>query len=676
VVEDLHWIDSETQAWLDLLVESLPTARLLLLLNYRPEYGHGWGSKTYYQQVRLDTLPTTRAGELLEALLGTGDELEDLQRLLIERTQGNPFFLEESVRALVETRALTGERGAYRLAGPIQRLQLPPTAQAILAARIDRLALADKRLLQASAVVGKDVPFPLLEAIAEEPGERVHQGLARLQAAEFLYEARLFPELEYTFKHALTHEAAYEGLLQDRRSALHARILEAMERLYADRLGEHVERLAYHAMRGERWEKAVTYLRQAGGKAAMRSAPQDARSSLEQALAILAPLPETGSTLDEAFEIRLELRPVLTQLGEPRRALERLRQAEALAERLNDESRRGRVCALVTGVQNDLGELDDALVTGTRALEIATRRGDLKLRILSMSYLGEAHYYRGEYERVAELATDALAVLPADWIYEHFGMITPVSVYARTWLVASLAQLGRFSEAAAYEAEAMRLAEPTHHAYTVGVAHSAASLLHLLQGDWAKTRSLVERWMAVARTGNLVLHLPWAVAMAAWVLAQLGEASEALNRIRESEQLLEQQAAKGILALRGWAYHSPGRACLLLGRLDEAGRLGDRAVESTPGYLGFAAHARHLLGDIAAHPARFDADNAERDYRRALALAEPRGMRPLVAHCHLGLGSLYGRVRMPYEAEQHVTVATRMYREMDMRFHLEQAGRR
>ncbi|MGH7331962.1 MAG: hypothetical protein ACREKS_04280, partial [Candidatus Rokuibacteriota bacterium] len=461
--------------------------------------------------------------------------------------------------------------------------------------------------------------------------------------------------------------------LQDRRSALHARILEAMERLYADRLGEHVERLAYHAMRGELREKAVTYLRQAGGKAAMRSAPQDARSWLEQALAVLAALPESESTLEQAFEISLELRPVLTQLGEPRRALERLREAEALAERLNDESRRGRVCALVTGVQNDLGELDDALVTGTRALEIARRRGDLKLRILSMSYLGEAHYYRGEYERVVEVATEALAVLPADWIYEHFGMITPPSFYARNWLVVSLAELGRFGEAAEYGAEAIRLAEPTHHAYTVGVTHCSASMLYLLEGEWVKARSLIERWIAVARTGTLVLHLPWGVASSAWALAQLGEASEALTRLREGEQLLQRQEAEGIVALRGWAYHSLGRASLLLGRLDEAKRLGDREVASCPGHVGYAAHAWRLLGDITAHPDRFDADGAESHYRRALALAEPRGVRPLVAHCHLGLGTLYGRAGKRHHAQQHFTIATRMYREMGMRFHLEQA---
>ena len=385
------------------------------------------------------------------------------------------------------------------------------------------------------------------------------------------------------------------------------------------------------------------YLRQAGLKAAARSALPDARVWFEQALGVLEALPESPSTLEQAFEIRLELRPVLNQLGEVRRALERLREAEALAERLNDDRRRGRVCAFMTNAHTMLGELDEALVTGTRALEIAGRLGDLRLRILTTSYLEQAHYYRGEYERVVELATDNLAALPADWVYEYFGLAAPPSVFDRSWLVMSLAQLGRFAEAAEYEAEAIRLAEPTQHAYTVGLAHLAAGTLHLLKGDWAKARSLIEHWIAVVRTGNVVLQLPAAVASSAWALAQLGEASEALNRLREGEQLLERQAARGLVAYRGWAYHSLGRAGLLLGRLDEARRLGDRAVESSPGQPGFAAHALHLLGDIATHPDRFDAESGEAHYREALALAEPRGMRPLVAHCHLGLGKLYRR---------------------------------
>jgi tetratricopeptide (TPR) repeat protein len=377
IFEDLHWIDSETQVLLDTLVDSRGSARLLLLVNYRPEYQHTWSSKTSYSQLRLDALPAESAGELLEALLGDDPGLAPLKQLLVRR--GNPFFLEETVRTLVETRALDGPRGRYRLTQPVQAIQVPATVQTMLAARIDRLAPEDKRLLQVASVIGKDVPLVLLQAIAELPDEALRRGLGHLQAAEFVYETGLYPDLEYSFKHALTHEVTYGGLLQERRRELHARIVEAIETLYRDRLGGEIERLAHHALRGELREKAAHYLRQAGLKAAARSALQDARAWFEQALGALEALPESPSTLEQAFEIRLELRSVLTQLAEVRRALERMREAEALAERLNDDRRRGQVCAFMTNAHSLLGELDEALTTCTRALEIAGRPGSSSL---------------------------------------------------------------------------------------------------------------------------------------------------------------------------------------------------------------------------------------------------------------------------------------------------------
>ena len=269
VFEDLHWIDTETQALLDRLVESLPTARLLLLVNYRPEYQHGWGSKTYYTQLRLDPLPPASAEAFLAALLGDDPSLAPLTPLLIARTEGNPFFLEESVRTLVETGVLVGTPGAYRLVQPLQGMPVPATVQAVLAARIDRLPPEDKRLLQTAAVIGTDVPFALLRAIADVPEAALHRGLAHLQAAEFLYETRLFPEPEYTFKHALTHEVAYGSLLLERRRVLHARLVEALEALAPERVAEQVERLAHHALRGEVWDKAV-HLLPAGRRQGLR----------------------------------------------------------------------------------------------------------------------------------------------------------------------------------------------------------------------------------------------------------------------------------------------------------------------------------------------------------------------------------------------------------------------
>ena len=293
VFEDLHWIDTETQALLDSLVESLPTARLLLLVNYRPEYQHGWGSKTYYTQLRLDPLPPASADEFLQALLGDDPSLAPLTQLLIARTEGNPFFLEESVRTLVETGVLVGaagglspgaggaeHSGAGHGAGGAGGTHRPPAAGGEAAA-------ADGGGHWHGGALA-----PAAGHCRAARGGTLHRGLTHLQAAEFLYETRLFPEREYTFKHALTHEVAYRSLLQERRRALHARIVEALETLAGERLADQVERLADHAVRGEVWDKALMYCRQAGAKAMERSASREAVGCYEQALAALAHLPE------------------------------------------------------------------------------------------------------------------------------------------------------------------------------------------------------------------------------------------------------------------------------------------------------------------------------------------------------------------------------------------------
>ena len=228
VFEDLHWIDAETQALLDSLVASLPTARLLLAVNYRPEYHHAWGSKTYYTQLRLDPLPPVSANAFLQALLGDEPSLEPLKQLLIARTEGNPFFLEESVRTLVEIHALVGQPGAYRLGQAASSIQVPATVQAVLAARIDRLPAEEKRLVQTAAVIGTEVPLLVLQAIVDLSEEELQRGLAHLQEAEFLYETRLFPEREYTFKHALTQQVAYQSLLTSRRQQVHGQIAQVL----------------------------------------------------------------------------------------------------------------------------------------------------------------------------------------------------------------------------------------------------------------------------------------------------------------------------------------------------------------------------------------------------------------------------------------------------------------
>src|SRR5262245_1109632 len=316
---------------------------MLLLVNYRPDYQHPWGSKTYYSQRRLAPLAPASAVAFLQILLGDDPSLAPLTPLLIARTEGNPFFLEESVRTLVETQVLVGERGAYRLAQALPSIQVPATVQAVLAARIDRLPPEEKLLLQTAAVIGTEVPLPLVQAMAEVPEDAMYRGLAHLQAAEFLYETRLFPEREYTFKHALTHEVAYGSLLQERRRALHARIVEALEALAGDRVAEQVERLAYHALRGEVWDKALAYGRQAGERAMARSAYREAVGYFEHALSALQHPLETRDTREQAIDLRLALRSALLPSGDFGRILAYLHEAETVAESLDDPRRLGQV---------------------------------------------------------------------------------------------------------------------------------------------------------------------------------------------------------------------------------------------------------------------------------------------------------------------------------------------
>jgi len=672
IFEDLHWYDSLTLGLLHELVVQAQESRLLLVVSYRPEFRDEWRNRPNYRQLHLDPLASESLAALLQALLGSNPNLQILKSFLMQRASGNPFFVEEIVRALVDTGVIEGARSNYRLAKPFAGHEVPPTVQAVLAARIDALPAAEKRLLQEASVIGHDVLFALLRAISGLQEDELRGLLDDVQASEFLYATQLFPDLQYTFTHSLTHDVTYNGVLLERRRDIHARIVDAIEKLYAGRLGEQIERLAHHAVRGDLKEKAVHYLRQSGAKAAARSALADAQACFEQALGILRTQPESITTLEQGFEIRLELRPVLRQLGEGRQMLDHLREAEAIALRLQDDHRRGQVCTFMTTAFASVDELDEALASGARALEIAERLGDLKLRLLSTSYLEQVHCYRGDYAHVVDLATNNIAALPADWVNEHFGMAIPVAVFDRAWLIMSLAELGRFAEAAKYETEAIQIADATEYAFSIGWAHLGASMPHLLKGDWLTARTLVEHWIATLRTGNVAIHLPWAVASSAWALAQLGDADRALERVHEAEELLERQAARGIVGHRGWAYHAVGRACLLLGRTDKARQLAERAVGTSQHQPGFAAHALHLLGDLASQPDRFDPENSTAHYREALALAQKHGMRPLIAHCHLGLGKVYDQIGKP-EAHKNLAIAVKMYREMDMAFWLKQA---
>ena len=666
VFEDLHWIDSETQSFLDGLIDSLPTASLLLLVNYRPEYRHGWGSKTFYSQLRIDPLAPENAEELLQAILGEDAGLQPLKQLLIERTEGNPFFLEESIRTLVETKILLGEPGKYRLSGPIEIARVPATVHAVLAARIDRLSLEEKRLLQSASVIGKDVPFVLLQAIAELSEEQLRRELGQLQAAEFVYETRLFPDLEYTFKHALTHEVAYGGVLQGRRRTLHASIVEAIERLYPDRLSEHVELIAHHAFHGELWEKASTYSRRAGAKAADRTAYREALNFFDQALQALKHLPENHEAIELGIDIRIDMRSSLQPLGEQAKVFERMREAEALAESLNDQRRLGQVSAYLSGYFIQAGnDPIRAMQQGQRALGIASAIGDFSLQIQANHFLGGANRLVGDFDRAIYHFKKNVDALVDDQIYNRFGLAFLASVGSRHQLALLLAERGEFAEAAIQGNEAVRIAEATNHPFSLSAAYFAVGHLHFRKGAIDKAIGLLEHDLELCRTWSIHQNIPR-------VAAALGCTYAAAGRVGEALPLLDLVNSRARHPATLVHLH---QGYLLIGKQGDALSLASEALDLSRrhGERSYAALVLYVLGEIAVYANPVDVDKAEDHYHQALALADGLKMRPLVAHCHVGLGKLYRRTGALEQAKTHLDKGVAKMREMDMGLWLEKA---
>jgi tetratricopeptide (TPR) repeat protein len=593
------------------------------------------------------------------------------------RTEGNPFFLEESVRTLVETGVLVGTSGAYRLTQALPTIQVPATVQAVLAARIDRLPPEEKRLLQTAAVIGTEVPLPLLQAIAEMLEEVLQRSLARLQAAEFLYETQLFPERAFTFKHALTHEVAYGSLLMERRRVLHARIVEALEALAGDRGAEQVDRLAHHALRGELWDQALAYYRQAGDTALAHSAHREAVTYFEQALRALAQLPEQRDTGEHAIDLRLALRAALMPSGAFGRVLDVLREAESLATTLDDPQRLAQVSGLLSRHFTLMGAPDQAIAAAQRTLALATAGGEVVLSALANGYLRLAYMAQGDYQRAIDCYKqtvapfDGVVLYPVEQHREHLGLVTRPAVDSRADLAFCHAELGAFAEGWVLGEEGLRIAEAVDHPASLMSVLWGIGLLALRQGDLHRALPRLERALSICQDADLPGYFPLIAAALGAAYTLGGRVADALPLLM---QALERSIATEMVGDQVRCRLALGEAQLLAGRLEEAHALAEQTLALTRTHQdrGKEAYALRLLGEIAARREPPDVDQAIAHYHQALALAKALGMRPLQAHCHRSLGTLYATTGQREQGRTELSTAIAMYRAMEMTFWLPQ----
>jgi tetratricopeptide (TPR) repeat protein len=516
-------------------------------------------------------------------------------------------------------------------------------------------------------VLGTDVPFALLRAIADMPETVLHRGLARLQAAEFLYETRLFPEPEYTFKHALTHEVAYGSLLLERRRMLHARLVEAIEALAPERVSEQVERLAHHALRGEVWDKAVTYCQQAGARAHDRAAFREAVVAFEQALQALTHLPEDDDIKALAIDLRLALRGPLNVLGEYGRCLALLGEAEALARALDDRARLGRVLAWMAQALRTTGGNDDAIAAGQQAIELAAALGATALQAQASYILGQAYYSLGDCGRAVELLRQNVEAADR----ESGTSRTTFRIQSQAYLALPLSALGAFAEGRRHGEGALRLATLEGQGNMLSSAHAWLGHLYLAQGDLEHAIRVLEPGLALCRASGDRSQLRQ-------IAAALGYASALQGRLAEGLILLEEAISEAIRTggLIGLAYRVAwlSEVCRLAGRGEEAWQHARQALDLARQQKarGHEALVLHQLGVVQAHADPPDVVQAEAYYQQALALAEELGMRPLQAHCHLGLGRLYGQTGRREQAHAALATAIALYRDMEMTFWLPQ----
>ena len=641
VFEDLHWIDSETQAVLDILVENLSTVRLLLLVNYRPEYEHRWGDKAYYTQLRLDPLGGESADELLRALLGHDASLLPLKRVLIERTEGNPFFLEESVRTLSETDVLVGERGEYRLARPLPTVHVPASVQAVLAARIDRLPPADKRLLQTASVIGKNVPVALLETITDLPDVDLRRGLDSLERAHFLYEDVRVPDPEYVFTHALTHEVAYGSLVHQRRRSLHARIGDVLEQR-GDSAETRPELLAHHYTEAGLVEQGIAYWIRAGQRAVERSAHIEAIAHLTKGLTMLQILPDAVERARTELTCRLALgSPFVATQGYAATAVEETYlRARELCHQLADTVHLGPVLWGLYAVYLVRGELAKAQQFGEQLFALAEDLASPDLSLEARRALGTTFLYRGEFTASLAHLDQGIALYdPARHRSHALRYAADPGVACRAFAAQALWMLGYPDRALARIHDLLALARELGHTYSSAFALAFSALVYQCRREVQHVRIQADAAVSLSSEQGFPHWLAMGTILNGWARASEGHRAEGLALMQRGLRAWE---------MTGAGFLRPYYLTLLAGQFGETGQVDEGlrlvsealALIEANGERAYEAELHRLKGELLLKSTRPHEDNAERCFREALAIARRQQARSWELRAAGSLGRL------------------------------------
>jgi class 3 adenylate cyclase/predicted ATPase len=649
--EDLQWLDSETEAFLAFFVDRVVNARILLLVNYRPEYQPEWTRKSCYTQLRLDPLGKTEAQALLSAQLGDDPTLLPLKQLILEKTEGNPFFMEEVVQTLAEERALLGEPGRYRIEETPTALHIPTTVQGVLAARIDRLSAAEKALLQTLAVIGKEFPWSLLKQVcsgrAGPPEDELRRLLSSLQAAEFIYERPAFPEVEYTFKHALTQEVAGQSLLTEQRSVLHERTAQAIEALYSARLNDYCNELAHHYNLSGNIPKAVKYLQCAGQQALRRSANLEAIQHLGAALELLKRLPDAPERTRQELTLHLALGPTWMAARGPASPEVKATYTRALAlcEQVGEVSQLFPVQLGLRVYHALRAEFATAHELGERMLRLAQNAKDPGWLLEAHSALGTSFFFQGNLVTARTHLEEVLGLYDPEQHHAHafvFGLDPGmIGLSISGWI---LWLLGYADQASKRSQEALALARKMPHPSSLALTLTTTADLHQFRHEAQLTQECAEAAITLSTEHGFPFWLAYGTILRGWALAEQGDVETGIALIEKGLAAYRATGAEMMrshfLALLATAYGYAGQTQAGLSALTEAlaivDKTGDRYCE---------AELHRLKGELLLRHAGTGESAGQREaevcFQNAIALAGRQGAKSLELRATLSLARLW-----------------------------------
>ena len=651
IFEDLHWIDNKTQGFLDMLSENEAKASILLLINYRPEYRDNWVHKTHYSQVHLTALTSEEAAELLMFLLGNDASLTALKQVILQRTEGTPFFMEEVVRTLAEEEVLLGERGDYRLEKAPSELHISPTVQGVLAARIDRLMPAEKALLQQLAVIGREFPLALARKVVTESEDELHRLLSSLQAKEFLYEQPAFPEVEYIFKHALTQEVAYGTVLQEQRKRLHEETARGFETLYAVNLDDYYTELAHHYTRGGNTAKAIEYLHLAGQQAAQLSAYSEAIEHLSQALELLHTLDDTPARAQQELVLQLALARAQTNIkgyGSQEAGLAYAR-ANELCRQLGDRPEvRDVLMGLWAFHLTGRSELKTARKIAEQLLRLAQEDNDPISLLKAHTAMSTSLYFQGELLAAHGHTEHCIGLFDAELRHDpntrthkkgYLGVMNHGRAALTLWL------LGYSAQAVVSSTTALDLAQELADTNSLAWALTFAAMVHRWRGELQATReharaavtlSNEQGFMSMWAQGT-ILH-DAALTRRGHNENQVREAGEAVAILRDSRM---ENGMPHLLTAIAEIHAKAGRAADGLSALNEA-----REICTRRGERYFEAEIYRLEGELrlqstGEQPATAAQREAEACFEKALQSASGTGAKSLELRAATSLARLW-----------------------------------